>query len=257
MTSSVKSDGRRTVVVIGASGALGNAICLSLATAGYDLVLTYRSNRKAVEQLARDVDKQVHADTAFLDLADHASISEFAGALDEKDVPLQGLVFASGVNIEQPKVADIGLTDWRVVVETELLGFAAVAHAFIPIFRRQRRGSFVSIVTFANAACQIGDALSSVPKAGVESLARSIALEEGRNGIRANCVAPGIINAGLGAQFQAKHYTADAWENVRRRLPLRRFGEASEVAEAATFLVSDRSSYITGQTLIVDGGAHL
>lgn len=88
-------------------------------------------------------------------------------------------------------------------------------------------------------------------------LCRAVAREEGRYGIRANVVAPGIINAGLGEQFQQKLFGPKVWEGQRNRVPLKRFGEAVEIAEAVVFLASKRSAYITGQTLIVDGGLRL
>ena len=88
-------------------------------------------------------------------------------------------------------------------------------------------------------------------------LTRAVAREEGRYGIRANTVAPGIIDAGLGRSVQDKVFTPEIWEEQRRRVPLRRFGLASEVANAVAFLASSRSSYISGQTLAVDGGLHI
>jgi len=109
----------------------------------------------------------------------------------------------------------------------------------------------------ANYSYPPGDALSSVPKAAIESLCRAVAKEEGRSGIRANAVAPGIIDAGLGAQFLADLYSPKVWNVQRQRIALRRFGSAEEIADAAAFLASDRARYITGQTLIVDGGFSL
>jgi NAD(P)-dependent dehydrogenase (short-subunit alcohol dehydrogenase family) len=85
-------------------------------------------------------------------------------------------------------------------------------------------------------------------------LGRAVAKEEGRSNIRVNMVAPGIIADGLGADFLERLYTPEIWEQQRRRIALRRFGRATEIAEAVAFLGSDKASYITGQTLIVDGG---
>jgi len=96
-----------------------------------------------------------------------------------------------------------------------------------------------------------------VPKAGIEALSRAIAKEEGRFGIRANAVAPGIIDAGLGADFLQSLYTPEIWESQRKRIALRRFGHGKDIANAVAFLASGQAEYITGQTLIVDGGFSL
>ena len=248
---------RPLVLVSGASGALGQAIAERIARDGTDLVLAYRNNRDVVQSLADRLPPGTVADPVQMDVADAASVDAAARTVQGLGRRLDAVVFAAGAHIAQPRVADIGDAEWRAVVETELFGFANVARSFIPLFRSQRGGAFVCVTTFANFRFTVGDALSSVPKAGVESLVRSIALEEGRHGIRANCVAPGIINAGLGAEFQRSYYDAQTWERVKKGVPLRRFGEAVEVADAVAFLASGQSAYITGNTLIVDGGMHL
>jgi NAD(P)-dependent dehydrogenase (short-subunit alcohol dehydrogenase family) len=91
----------------------------------------------------------------------------------------------------------------------------------------------------------------------MEALGRAIAKEEGRFGIRANMVAPGIIDAGLGTAFMESLYTPEIWDRQRNKIALQSFGEGRDIGEAIAFLASDRARYITGQTLIVDGGFSL
>ena len=167
------------------------------------------------------------------------------------------VVFASGARIEQPFVADIESEQWEEVFEVELKGFTRVVKAILPIFRQQRSGRLVSVVSFAPYHFPPGDALSAVPKAGIEILCRAIAREEGKNGIRANSVAPGIIDAGLGSEFMETLYSPEVWEKQRKRVPLKRFGKGEEIANTVAFFSSPESSYITGQTIIVDGGMSL
>jgi 2-hydroxycyclohexanecarboxyl-CoA dehydrogenase len=125
------------------------------------------------------------------------------------------------------------------------------------VFRAQGGGNFVIVVSVANYCYPPGDALSSVPKAAMEALGRAIAKEEGRFGIRANMVAPGIIDAGLGTAFMGSLYTPEIWDGQRKKIALQSFGEGRDIGEAIAFLASDRARYITGQTLIVDGGFSL
>ena len=215
----------------------------------------FRSNEAAAQAV---VAAQAGQATAVLcDLSDAHEIARTIANIGSAPRPLGAIVFAGGVAIDQPFVRAIGEAQWREVIETELIGFTRVVAAAIPVLCAQGGGSITAISSVANYSYPPGDALSSVPKSAIESLCRAVAKEEGRAGIRANAVAPGIIDAGLGAQFLNQLYSPDIWESQRIRIALRRFGTAEEVAEAVAFLASDRARYITGQTLIADGGFSL
>jgi len=235
----------------------GEAVCKRLAAAGNEVLVTYHSNRSAAERVHEGLPAGTSLGIGHMDVADRASVAHLRKTASSAAGRIDGVVYAPGVDIAQPHAADASGEEWRSVIGVELMGFINVIREFVPAFRVQRYGTLVSIVTFANYSFPSGDALSSVPKAGIEALTRAVAKEEGRNGIRANCVAPGIINAGLGAKFQRDLYDCRVWERRKLQVPLRRFGEAHEVADAVAFLASDRARYITGTTLLVDGGLHL
>lgn len=240
----------KTAFVVGGSGGLGSAICRALANEWAHVAVGYGRSRDKAEALAAEIG---NASAVQCDLTDTRSLSAAIGSVRD----IGTMVFASGVAIGQPFVSKIGEDQWREVIETEIIGLTRVVAATLPLFRAQGGGNFVIVVSVANTAYPPGDALSSVPKAAMESLGRAIAKEEGRFNIRANMVAPGIIDAGLGSTFLQELYTPEIWETQRKRIALQRFGTGAEIAEAAAFLASDRSHYITGQTLIVDGGFSL
>jgi NAD(P)-dependent dehydrogenase (short-subunit alcohol dehydrogenase family) len=221
------------------------------------VVFTYRSRREEAAALERELSAHCKAASVLLDVRDPASVAAALGTAKDRFGSVGTVIFAAGVSILQPYVADITQQQWEDVVQTELMGFTHVVRAAIPMFRAQGGGSIVAIGSFATYSFPPGDALSAVPKAAIEMLCRAVAREEGRSGIRANVVAPGIINAGLGEQFQQKLFAPEVWDGQRKRVPLKRFGEAVEVAEAVAFLASSKSSYITGQTIVVDGGLRL
>lgn len=248
---------RGGALVIGGSGGLGKACCQVLAKEWQGLYFTYNRNRDAAAALADELADTGPVFYGAMDVRDADAIGAGIAAAKQALGHIGCVIFASGANIDQPYVADIMQSEWDSVFDIELSGFTRLVRAVIPVFRDQGFGSFVSVVSFAPYHFPPGDALSAVPKAGVEVLCRAIAREEGRNGIRANSVAPGIINAGLGNVFQDKLYSPEIWQQQRKRVPLKRFGEADEIAQTVAFLASEKARYITGQTIIVDGGLSL
>jgi 2-hydroxycyclohexanecarboxyl-CoA dehydrogenase len=240
----------KTAFVVGGSGGLGSAICRALASEWDHVAIGYGRSRDKAEGLALEIGG---ASAVHCDLGDAEGLSTAIQSVPD----IGTMIFASGVAIAQPYVSKISEAQWREVIETEIIGLTRVVAATLPLFRKQGGGSFVFLTSVANTAYPPGDALSSVPKAAMESLGRAIAKEEGRFNIRANMVAPGIIDAGLGAGFLKQLYTPEIWETQRKKIALQRFGSGEEIAEAVAFLASDRARYITGQTLIVDGGFSL
>lgn len=247
----------RNTLIVGATGGLGQAATMALAEDFDGLALTYRSSKAEAEKLCASLPASCKGWPVSCDLADPASVQSAIADAAAQLGSIDAVVFASGVAIEQPFVSQIGESQWREVIETELIGLTRVVAEILPIFRAQKHGNLVIVVSVANYTFPPGDALSSVPKAGMEALGRAIAKEEGKFGIRANMVAPGIIDAGLGTHFLQTLYSPEVWEQQKKAIALRRFGTGREVAEAVRFLASDRSAYITGQTIIVDGGFSL
>jgi NAD(P)-dependent dehydrogenase (short-subunit alcohol dehydrogenase family) len=255
MTTAKKRKG--TAFVVGGSGGIGRAICKLLALEWEHVFFTYRTNKNAASELGNDLAPLCNSAYAALDISDQSSIRNALHQAEQKLGPIGTVVYACGAHIAQPFVSEITDEQWDYVFQTELIGYTKLVRAAIPLLRRNGGGNFVNVISFAMYSYPPGDALSAVPKAGIEMLGKAIAREEGRYNIRANSVAPGIIDAGLGAEFLKTMYNAEIWEVQRKRVPLRRFGTGEEVAEAVVFLASDRARYISGQTIIVDGGMHI
>ena len=244
-------------LVFGGSGALGSAICRRLADEFSAVVFTYRSNKARADTLKDEISNTIRCDALQVDVREAKAVQRAVTLAAEDFGPLDAVVFASGVDITQPYVSQITADQWREVVESELLGFTSVVAAALPVFRAQKRGVFINVGTFATRWYPPGDALSAVPKAGTEVLCRAIAREEGRFGIRANVVAPGAMGTGIGGKLIETAFTKEYWEHALKRIPLREWGRSEDIAEAVAFLASDRARYITGVTLIVDGGMHV
>ncbi|MDM0084735.1 SDR family oxidoreductase [Variovorax sp. J31P179] len=243
-----------TYVVLGGTGAIGHAICRSLATSGHAIHFTFGSRLSAAQELAASIEKlggkASYQQVAWGDAKAFAALSEKLTEIED----LRGAVYATGPDIEQPFLSQVAPSRWNEVLQQDVMTFLSFAHLVVPLLRAAKGSSFVAITTAATQRHPARDALSSVPKAAVQAAIRGLAREEGRFGIRANCVAPGMLDTGLGQRMMDNHFDATAIEKIRQSVPLQFFGNADDIAAAVVFLLSPAARYITGQTLCVDGG---
>jgi len=241
-----------SVVVFGGTGGLGQAICRDFARQKKKVAFSFRSAHAAAEALAQSMAvENLHA---ALDLGDAAAAATFVKMVQEKFGRIEAVVYASGPDIAQPYVGDITAEQWRATFDADLYGFINVVQASLPVFRAQKSGALIALTTAATRHYPPRDALSAVPKAAIEQLVVAIAKEEGRHNIRANCVAPGMIGAGLGKRMMERDYGPDVGETFKKAVPLRRFGTAEEIAAVVSFLASPGAGYVSGQVIVVDGG---
>jgi NAD(P)-dependent dehydrogenase (short-subunit alcohol dehydrogenase family) len=153
-------------------------------------------------------------------------------------------------------ISQIDPADWARVMAVDVNGAFNLVSATLPHLRKAH-GAYVAVITSAVERVPVRDIQSAAPKAAIETLMRGVAKEEGRHGIRANCVGPGWIRAGLGQHVIEHELTPEMVDNVIKSIPLRRMGDACDIADATLFLLSSRARFITGQSLAVDGGLQL
>ncbi|WP_156681271.1 SDR family NAD(P)-dependent oxidoreductase [Sphingomonas profundi] len=245
---------RYRALVIGGTGGFGRASVLAMARDCVEIAISYRRNPEKVTALIAELSEGCAGVPVACDMRDGTSVRRAIADANAAMGRIDAIVVASGVAIGQPYVSQIAEEQWREVIETELMGALHVVGVALPLFRAQGGGNLVFVTSMANTRYPTGDALSSVPKAGIESLIRAVAKEEGRYGIRANSVAPGSFDAGMGSAVIASLYTPEFWEHFKKSIPLRRFGDAEDIGEAVAFFASPRAKYVTGQSLVVDGG---
>ncbi|MEV0245655.1 SDR family oxidoreductase [Nocardia sp. NPDC050712] len=242
-------------LVLGASGGLGQAITRMLLERGSDVAMTYFRSAGALDPLHAAA--ATHGRTARawqLDLADAAQTAEVVGQAATRLGGLHTLVYAAGPHVPMVHLSRIAPADFRRQLLDDTTAFFNATHAALPHLRTAR-GNIVAVTTAATARYPVRDSLSSAPKAAVEALVRAIAAEEGRFGIRANSVGPGMTGDGMAVRlFASGELDEQAREIARGNIPLRRFGDAEDIAEAVCFLASDRADYISGQKLDIDGG---
>jgi 3-oxoacyl-[acyl-carrier protein] reductase len=239
-------------LVLGASGGLGAAIAAMLLSRGSRVAMTYRRPSPAVAELAARSPDSARAYQ--LDLTDAAACARVATAVAGDFAVVHTVVYAAGPHVPMTHLSNVTAEDFRGQLEQDAIAFLTAIVPLIPLLRVSQ-GSLVAVTTAATARHPVRDGLSSIPKAAIEAAARGIAAEEGRFGVRANCVGPGMLTDGMAARLIGSGDLDDhALDVARRNIPLRRFGTAADVAEAVCFLASDRARFISGQKLDVDGG---
>ena len=242
------------VVIFGATGGIGPAICSTFAAAGCRLAITYHKGQERAEALAADL-KAAGAEVTALkvDVTDPASVESCLEAAAETFGGIASIIYASGPKVTIRPIADIDPELWASAINTDVNGFFHIVRAAIPYLRRSR-GPIVALCTAGTARYPSLDILSAGPKASVQMLVRGIAREEGRNGIRANSIGVGTIQAGQSMELMSDPRFERVVDRVINATPLKRLGEASEIASVALFLASPMASYVNGQHVNVDGG---
>ena len=249
--------GKRTgaAVVTGGSGGIGAAICRLLAERGSHVALTYNRNTEAAVSVVAEVESAGRRGRAWaLDMVDAAATTAFLAGVVEEFGGIHTVVHAAGPHVPQIHLSRVDPARFREQIEAEVVAFFNLVQPALPHLRATQ-GSLVAVTTAATRRYPVRDGLSAGPKAAIESLVRAFAAEEGRFGIRANCVGPGMLTDGMAQRLMASGDLDDeALAVTRRNIALRRFGDAVDIAEAVCFLASDRADFISGQMLDVDGG---
>ena len=241
-------------VVIGGSGGVGRACCQRFAEHGSDVALTYHANAdKAAEAVALVEAAGQKGHAAALDMTDADAVQAFFDDVIARFGHIHTVVYALGADISMSYVAEIDGDEWNRTIDSDLNGFFHVMRAALPHMRTVGGASFVAMTSAGLVRHPARDILSTVPKAGIEALMRGIAREEGRYGVRGNSVALGVIDAGLFHRL-AERLPDGFIDAMKKNTALRRFGTAREAADAAVFLASSAGSFITGHSLVLDGG---
>ena len=240
-------------IVFGGSGGLGTGIVNLLAESGSDVAFSFHKNKESAERNLSDIEKIGRSGLiASVDLLDMKNVQNFVNDAKEKFGRIHSVIFATGPFLHIMPVLEAKPEDVYKTIDTDIKGFYHVLRAVVPVLKEGGGGSITALTTAAIHKYISTDGLSSIPKAGVQHLCTAIAREEGHHGIRANCVAVGLIAVGLSQEIDSPPGgILDQWMN---QVPLGRAGDPKELFDAVVFLASDNAGYISGQSLPVDGG---
>jgi NAD(P)-dependent dehydrogenase (short-subunit alcohol dehydrogenase family) len=250
MTAQLLSLEGKTAVVTGGTSGIGRAISLGLADAGADVVATARRQAE-VDSTAAEVEargrKTVRQTSDVCNRATlEALLAAVLGSLGKVDI----LINCAG-RIKRAPTVDFPEEEWTNILDTNLTGTLRACQVFGPHMLGRGYGRIINIASLNSFVALSEVAAYAASKAGVASLTRSLAVEWSKKGVTVNAIAPGVFRTDLNAQLLD---STPRGQELLMRTPMGRFGRTEELIGAAVFLASDGASFVTGQTLVVDGG---
>jgi gluconate 5-dehydrogenase len=240
----------QTAIVTGASRGLGQHFARALAHAGADLILTSRK-REDLAAFAAEIQAMGRKVTALsLDVREQASIERMAADAEAACGQIHILVNNAGCNVRKPAL-DVTWDDWNLILDTNLRGSFFVAQQIARRMVPHHYGRIINIGSVTSVFGYAGLAPYGASRGGVRQLTMSLADDWGRYGITVNCLAPGWFRT---AQNEVLYQNQQWVDYLVDRIPLKRPGEPRDLDGPIVFLASEASRYLTGQTLLVDGG---
>jgi len=237
-------------LVTGGSRGIGRAVCLKLADQGYNILINYKSNEEEARKTAELIkQKNVESELLRFDVSNKADVDKELGGWIENNKEKIIEVLVNNACIRQDALM-IWMTDeqWRSVIGSSLDAFYYVTRHVINGMLANRYGRIVNVVSLSGLKGMAGQTNYSAAKAGVIGATKALAQEVARRGVTVNAVAPGFIRTDM---------TGDLNEaELKPLIPMKRFGEPDEVADAVTFLASPKAAYITGEVLSINGGLY-
>jgi NAD(P)-dependent dehydrogenase (short-subunit alcohol dehydrogenase family) len=240
----------KTAIVTGTSRGLGQEFARALAKAGADLVLTSR-NRPSLSAFESEIQALGRRVVSIeLDVRYQHSIEAMVSAAESAFGHLDILVNNAGFNIRKPAL-EVAWEDWNIILDTNLRGSFFMAQAVARRMINAKYGRIINIGSVTSVAGYAGLAPYGASRGGIRQLTMSLADDWGKHGITVNCLAPGWFHT----EQNKALYEDQEWVNyLCERIPVRRPGEPNDLDGAIVFLASESSRYMTGQTILVDGG---
>lgn len=250
MNSNIVSLENKNIFVTGGSRGIGAAIVKQLSELGAKVAFTYSSQQGAAEAVLATLSGTGHK-CYKMDVSQSSEVEAVGTQVMVDFGQIHGVVNNAGITKDQ-LILRMKDEDFSQVIKTNLEGVFFVTKFFSKSMLKNRQGSFVNISSVVGASGNAGQSNYAASKAGLEGFTKSIALEFAARNIRANTVSPGYISSDM-----TNALTPEQLKHFSDRIPLGRPGEPVEIAKTVAFLLSDAASYITGQTLHINGGLYL
>lgn len=238
-----------TALVTGGSRGIGKACCLALAQEGAEVLVNYVANETAANQVCEEIRARGGKATPLkFDVGNPQQTQEAVQNILKEKKGISILVNNAGITSDGLMMR-YAVEDWNAVLDTNLRGAFITSQAVIRSMMKERKGSIIHMSSIVGITGNAGQAAYCAAKAGLIGLTKSMAKELASRNIRVNAVAPGYIETDM-----THVLTPDQKDGILEAIPLGRVGRPEEIAQAVVFLASQRSQYITGQVIPVDGG---
>ncbi len=239
----------KVALITGATRGIGKQIALTLAEQGYDIAVNYRTANEELEETKKEIEnKNVKCIPVQGDVSNFEDTERFVKEIIEKYGKIDVLVNNAGIT-KDTLIMRMKKEDFTNVIDVNLTGTFNVTKNVIPYMMKARTGRIINISSVVGITGNAGQTNYSASKAGIIGFTKSLAKEVASRNILVNAVAPGFIETSMTDVLKE-----EVKEDIASKIPLRRMGKAEDVANLVKFLVSEDSSYITGQVINVDGG---
>ena len=238
----------KNIIITGASGGIGNSIVEKLYENGANILAT----GTRVEKLEELREKFRNIKTLKFDISQHEKIDEFINnATEELGGSLDCIINNAGITKDNLTIR-MSLEEWTKVIDINLTSTFLMCKYSIKKMLKNKSGKIINITSVVGHTGNVGQANYTASKAGIVAMSKSLAIEYGKKNINVNCISPGFISTAMTDQIDEKYKEA-----IIAKIPSNRLGKPEDIANAVTFLSSDQSDYINGETLHVNGGMYL
>ncbi len=240
----------KTYLVTGGSRGIGKAIVEKLVASGASVVFTYKSSQAQANTLVENLQKNAKGKVIAMqaDISHSFEAERLIENIQEAIGDIDGVINNAGITQDKP-FFQMDAPSWEAVINTNLSGTYYITKALLNKLIRRDNGKIINMASVSGLRGSMGQANYSASKAAIMSLTKTLALELARFNVQVNAVAPGFIETEM-----VENMDTNAKKNIKQMVPARRMGRADEVADAVLYLLSPSANYITGHTLVIDGG---
>lgn len=239
-------------LIVGATGGIGSEVANLLNSEKRNLVLAGRDNHKldGLYDSLISGGYQNSIKKMILDVSENSSIYKFLEKLNEDQITIEAFVYLAGVSLGSD-IFDLSEKDWDYDMQVNLKAPFLISQGLVKSMKKLNNGSIVFISSYSGIT-GANKPNYGVSKTGIIGLMRSISIKGSKHGIRANCIVPGVVETPMVADWNAEKR-----EKIAAGLPIGKFAHPSEIANLISFLISEKSTYITGAVLNATGGLHI